>query len=194
MPVSRGIALAAALLLIQVATSQVTQASALQTTELAADLPVARVGYFHVEPTQLPAPVPLKVSVGDSEAYGRTATSGFGEAPRASGALAGYYAAGAASAEWSKHQGTSVQGWARGDWHSGFGRWQFEESSRNWHTRFSHWHDSDRGGHHASGEDGDCDHPPAVPIPASCWLFASGLGWLAFMRRKAGPFWRLARR
>jgi hypothetical protein len=169
MTVSRGLALAAAVLAVQFSLVARAQASPLQAADLTAPVSALHVGFFVVEPHRLAPLAPLLVSAESSVSYGRMVSSTSLERPSAAGALGAYYAGGSVLSALGRSQAFAPSGSMASGWPQAAGRWQFEETTGDWRSRSGHWHDFE-------DEHG---HPPAVPIPAGLWLLASGLALLA---------------
>lgn len=162
MPVStvcRMLAFAAAAVVFQYSLAPAAQAAAIQAADLSSIAADRHVGYYPIDARRLEPAPPLMVSLGSAVSYDRTAASGNIESPRAAGALGAYF---------SGRSGQNAS------------RWQFDETPRSWHFRSGHWHDFDDG-HHGRNEVGVGNQPPAVPIPATVWLFASGAALLMRM-------------
>ena len=161
MPVCRCLALAATVLAVQCLLLASAQASATQTAELTTSVPARHVGFLLVEPHRMVPPAPLMISAEGSLPYGRMTSGTYFERPNAAGALAAYEAGGSRSSA---------------------NRWQFDETPGDWRFHSGHWHDSGDG-HHGHDDDGHEHQPPAVPIPAALWLFASGAALLVLAPR-----------
>jgi hypothetical protein len=155
--------LAAAVVVAQFYFTSGAQASAIQAAELSSTTRDLHVGFYPIDAHRVAPAPPLMASLGSSVAYGRMVSDAYGESPRSASALSAYYPA---------------QSWQHDN------HWQFEERSRNWQYRSGRWHGFDDG-HHGFDydQDGVGQHPPAVPIPAAAWLFASGGMLLAWMSR-----------
>jgi hypothetical protein len=176
MTVSRRLAFAAAVLAVQFSLLTSAQASPIQAAELSTPTSALHVGFFLVEPHRLAPAAPLMVSAESSVSYGHMVSSTSFQGPDTTGALAAYLAGGTRLNEQLKPQAFTASNSATNVWPQGASHWQFEETSGDWRSRSGHWHDFEDG-HHGRDDDGH-EHPPAVPIPASLWLFASGLALL----------------
>ena len=185
MRVSCGLALIAAVVFVQLLLPVSARAAAIQATEASA---ATHVAFYPPDAARLALTAPRIVSTESAVAYGRTVDSSYAELPRASGALAAYYAAGHARDSRSSafphvDSNRSTNEWRR-DWNRrepnrwGSDHWEYDETPHGWPVHGGHWHGEGDDDQCGVGRH-DCDHPPAVPIPPALWLFASGLAVLA---------------
>jgi hypothetical protein len=191
MSVSRRLVLAVAALAAHLSLVKSAQAAAVQAAELNQPAAVHLTGFYLVEPHKLLPPAPRMVSVGSSIAYGRTASGNYSGRPDAAGALAAFYADGTWPSDRARATALVRAGSAVGEWRPDFNHWQYDETHGNggdWRNRAGHWREVEQGRHghdhdHDQVEDGFGNNPPAVPIPATFWLFASGVALLGFVDR-----------